>query len=339
MTGENMKSVFKILGFICISIIIPVINSCSNINDPIEWDKKNLVAFSAIYNTDSGYEGRIVIADYNNPTNYKIISPSGLEAIDPVFSYTKEKILFGLDGIMAHGNQFAVYDINTGEMEKLYANNVAGKPPLAGKNPVWDFDDKGFYFTQNHTYSIAKGIYYYDLTTKEVTGLYNPQDASVYVVGLKSRDILIVFSNKYFLASRDTNCFFFMSKSGEYISQIRNPNLVLININGVNEKAAYFTNWNYKNKQVLYSASDISQKGYAISITDIEGTYNKQYTSSYYDTRPVWGPDNSIIFFNRQIDSNQPAQLYYVDTVTGVVRQFIDPNIINGADQIMDAAY
>ena len=51
------------------------------------------------------------------------------------------------------------------------------------------------------------------------------------------------------------------------------------------------------------------------------------------------GPGNSIICFNRQTDSNQPIQLYYVNTVTGDVRQFIDPNIISGADQVVDAAY
>lgn len=334
-----MKDFSKKLIFILALMIVLISISCSNINEPAQWDKKNRIAFSAIFNTDSGYTGRIAIADYNNPSNYKIVTPPELKAVEPVFSYTKEKILFGLNGIMAHGYQFAVYDINTGEMEKLYANNVADGAPLAGTNPVWDFDDKGFYFTQHHTYSIAMGIYYYDLTTKEVTELYTPQDASVYVVGLKSADTLIVFSNKYILASQDSNCFFFMSKTGEYISQIKNPNLVLINKNGINEKAAYYTNWNYKNKKVVYSASEIQQKEYAISITDIVGTFRKQYTSSYYDTRPVWGPGNSIIFFNRQTDSYQPTQLYYVDTVTGEIRQFIDPNIINGADQIIDAAY
>jgi len=320
-------------------MIVLISINCSSINQPDEWDKENLVAFSAIYNTDSGYVGRIVIADYNNPSNYEIVTPPELKAVEPVFSYTKEKILFGLDGIMAHGYQFAVYDINTSEMEKLYASNIADSTPVFGEKPVWDFDDRGFYFTQYHSYSIAKGIYYYDLTTKEVTGLYTPQDASVYVVGLKSQDTLIVFSNKYFLASQDSNCLFYMSKSGEYISQIKNPHLVLININGITKKGPLYTNWNYQNKQFAYSSINYDQMGYAISTTDVEGTYYKRHTNSYYDTRPVWGPDNSIIFFNRQTDSNQPAQLYFVNTVTGDVRQFIDPNKINGADQIIDAAY
>ena len=314
----------KRLIFIFALMIVLISINCSSINQPDEWDKENLVAFSAIFNTDSGYTGRIVIADYNNPSNYKIVTPPELKAVEPVFSYTKEKILFGLDGIMAHGYQFAVYDVNTGEMEKLYANNVVDGAPLAGRNPVWDLDDKGFYFTQDHTYSIAKGIYYYDLTTKEVTGLYTPQDASVYVVGLKSPDTLIVFSNKYILASQDSNSFFFMSKAGEYFSSIK-PRL------------GHYVIWNYKIKQFVFSSTNNS--GYAISTTDVEGTYYKQHTNSYYDTRPVWGPDNSIIFFNRQTDSNQPAQLYFVNTVTGDVRQFIDPNKINGADQIVDAAY
>ena len=285
---KNEIVVFRTLFPLCLNLIILIIISCSDINGPIKWDKENLVAFSAIFNTDSDYTGRIVIADYNHLTNYKIVTPPDLKAVEPVFSNAKEKILFGLDGIMAHGYQFAVYDINTGEMEKLYTSNITDSTPVFGEYPVWDLDDKGFYFTQYHTYSIAMGIYYYDLTTKEVTGLYTPQDASVYVVGLKSPDTLIVFSNKYILASQDSNSFFFMSKSGEYFSQIINPNLVLINKDGINEKAAYYSNWNYKIKQVVYSASDVSQKGYAISITDIDGTYNKQYTSLYYDTRPVW---------------------------------------------------
>jgi len=323
---KNEIVVFRTLFPLCLSLIVLIIISCSNINDPIELDKENLVAFSAIFNTDSGYTGRIVIVDYNNPTNYKIVTPSGLKAVGPVFSYTKEKILFGLDGIMAHGYQFAVYDINTGEMEKLYANDVVDGAPLAGTNPVWDFEDRGFYFTQYHTYSIAMGIYYYDLTTKEVTGLYTPQDASVYVVGLKSIDTLIVFSNKYILALNDSTCYFFMSKSGEYFSSLKNQHL------------GHNTNWNYENKQFAYSGI-INNSIFAIFVTDIEETFRKQYTNSHYDTRPVWGPDNSIIFFNRQADSNQLVQLYYVNIVTGDVRQFINPAIISGADYILDAAY
>ena len=210
---------------------------------------------------------------------------------------------------------------------------------MAGINPVWDFNDNGFYFTQHHTYSIAMGIYYYDLTTKVLTGLYCPQDTSVYTVGLKSQDTLIVFSNKYFHASNDSNCYFFMSKTGEYISQIKNPHLVLININGVTKKGPLYTNWNYKYKQFAYSAINVDQTGYAISTTDIVGTFYKQYTSLHYDTRPVWGPDDSIIFFNRRTEDNEKEQLYFVNTVTGLVEKFIDPNIINGADQIIDAAY
>jgi hypothetical protein len=318
-------------------IITFKITSCSNINEPNQWNKENLIAFSAIYNSSSGYTGRIIIADYRNPTNYIIVSPPGLKAVGPVFSYNKEKILFGLDGVMAHGYQFVVYDINTDVIDELYANNIGEGIPLAGENPVWDFSDNGFYFTQHHTYSIAKGIYYYDLTTKEVTEMYNPQDASVYVIGLKSPDTLIVFSNKNFLASKDSNCFFFMSKTGEYISQIKNPYLVLININGVTQKGPYYSNWNYKIKQFVYSA--ISNSSYAISVTDIDGTFRKQYTSQHYDTRPVWGPENSVIFFNRQTDDSEREQLYFVNTVTGYVQQFIDPALINGADQIIDAAY
>jgi hypothetical protein len=168
------------------------------------------------------------------------------------------------------------------------------------------------------------GIYYYDLTTKELSELYNPQNASVYVVGLKSPDTLIVFSNKYILASQDSNSIFFMSKSGEYFSQIK-PHL------------GHYINWNYEIKQFVFSTTINS--GYAISTTDIEGTFYKQYTSLHYDTRPVWGPDNSIIFFNRRTDNSEIEQLYFVNTVTGIIRQFIDPNIINGADQIIDAAY
>ena len=93
-----------------------------------------------------------------------------------------------------------------------------------------------------------------------------------------------------------------MSKAGEYFSSIK-PRL------------GHYVNWNYKIKQFVFSSTNNS--GYAISTTDVEGTYYKQHTNSYYDTRPVWGPDNSIILFNRKTDSNQPAQLYFVNTVTG----------------------
>lgn len=333
-----MTRLLKICNTISSGIIIIFIG-CSSINDPIERDKENLIAFSAIYYTDNDYSGRIVIMDYKNPTNYKIITHPGLKALEPIFSHNKEKILFGLDGISEHGYQFAVYDINTSEMEKLYANNISDGLPLVGTNPVWDLNNEGFYFTQHHTYSIAMGIYYYDLTTEELTELYNPQDASIYAVGIKAPDTLIVFSNKYYLASKDSNCFFFMSKSGEYISQITNPHLVLINENGVTKKGAYDIYWNHQIKQFVYSAINTDQIGYAISATDIEGTFYKQYTNSNYDTRPIWGPNNSILYFNRQPDLMQKKQLYFINTISGSINQFIDPSVINGAVQIVDATY
>jgi Tol biopolymer transport system component len=116
-----------------------------------------------------------------------------------------------------------------------------------------------------------------------------------------------------------------MSKTGEYLDTVKNQQL------------GHYTRWNYKNKQFAYSA--YSNSVYAISITDIEGTFRKQYTNSHYDIRPVWGPGNTIILFNRQTEDNQKQQLYLVDTVTGNVQQYIDPAAINGADQIIDAAY
>ncbi|MDD5766130.1 MAG: hypothetical protein PHW79_07810 [Candidatus Marinimicrobia bacterium] len=328
----------KLLLLVGLFVIYALFN-CSNITDTIGLDENNLVAFSAIYLTDSSYTGRIVITDYDNTENYKIVSPPGLMARDAVFSRTKNKLLFGLDGIIEHGYQFAIYDNQSDEMEKLYTNNDGDKIPLAGIMPIWDYDDKGFYFSQHNTYSTAMGIYYYDLATKMSTIIYNPKDASVYVIGLKSQDTLIVFSNKYFLASGDSNCFFFISKTGEYLSQINNPHLVLINKNGITQKGAYYLRWNELNQQFVYSAINSDQEGFAISITNIDGSFYKQYTSTKFDTRPIWGPGNSIIFFNRQIEYDDEEQLYMINTTTGQVEKFINPANIDGADQIVDAAY
>ena len=83
-----------------------------------EFDVPNedLVAMIAVFdNPDENgvYPAKLVLADYYNPTDYKIVTDKPIRAIEPVFSRDKTRILFGdvNSGIEDAGPQLTLYDV------------------------------------------------------------------------------------------------------------------------------------------------------------------------------------------------------------------------------------
>jgi Tol biopolymer transport system component len=92
--------------------------------------------------------------------------------------------------------------------------------------------------------------------------------------------------------------------------------------------------WNKELKLLVYleHSREPYYTGYRISVTNLDGTYYKNYTiGDYQDLHPVWGPDGKTIIFNRKIigdDIDVSGKIMIIDCKTGMIREFITPDMI-----------
>lgn len=277
---------------------------CIRINneDPL------LIACTVVLQTNDGYTSRIALIDYNSGDLVKYVTDGNDNAKKAHFSPDRKKLLieFSMGGTPS---KFGVYFLEPDSLSVFSMNGYDDQIYyVIGNTPVWNANSDGFYYSNNY-----RNIYYYDLDTQNRTIIHDDDDNDVYCLDLLSNDSLIVFSNKYYRENNDSNCTYIMSSTGEYLSQVVNPHIKLINVNGINVKAAYYLNWNSTKRQFLYSAVDSSYDGYRISTTDYCGLYKKEYTDSFYDKQPIWGPEN-IVFFHRTNEEYDEDEAYVLDT-------------------------
>ncbi|KPK90332.1 hypothetical protein AMJ80_08545 [bacterium SM23_31] len=103
-------------------------------------------------------------------------------------------------------------------------------------------------------------------------------------------------------------------------------------MNSVTKKGVTNLNWNDKYGLFVYSEIDSSVEGRKISVTNLDGSYYRSYTSGdYHDDHPVWGPEGRYILFERSYDIHtQPFnyRIMLIDRETGIVENFLKPGDI-----------
>ena len=309
-----------------LSLTFIILSSCKkDINGPnnvIIDQQKNLVAVTGYFVKNGVHSTHIVLVDFYNPKNYKIITDTTMRAVEPRFSNDKRKILFG---DMFHygydaGVGLVLYDLMNDTFLPLYYRIVSFVPP------VWNYDDTGIYYSV-----YMGGLLFYLFSIQASESLHGGQDfLPDWPVGLKGQDTIIVFAYK-----DGKPGFYLADLNGNYLGTIDNPHLELINRNGINKKAAYNPNWNDKLGLFVYAQSDSTIPGYKISVTNLDGSYYRSYTSGeYIDDHPVWGPEGRYILFDRSYDvHSQPLnyRIMLIDRETGIVENFLKPGDIPGS--------
>lgn len=80
-------------------------------------------------------------------------------------------------------------------------------------------------------------------------------------------------------------------------------------------------------------------QGNKIAVTDFTGNYYKEYTNGdFVDDHPKWGPDGKTILFDRRALNDHSITGYKImkiNTETGEVTEFINPNVISGAISLL----
>lgn len=173
---------------------------------------------------------------------------------------------------------------------------------------------------------VPKDLRFFNIFDNELKILKKSGAYSVFPIGLKGRDTLIVFSNNTEETGHPPG-YCFMDLNGNYLSMINNPNFEYITRGGIRKKGQWNLNWNEKYGLFVYTEDDSTIQGYRISVTDLYGNYYRSYTSGdYFDDQSVWGPDGDFILFSRGGN-----RIMIIDVATGEVSDFLKQGDIPGA--------
>jgi len=315
-------------------------------NNVIIDQQKNLVALTAVYNERYSELGanieKLVLLDYYNPTNYKVLTDTLFRPWWVKFSHDKSKIIFAdaheLHTAMDLGYQFFIYDVKDSTFQ-TFGEFEGGHFPLCGIIPFWNHDGTGFYFTTYPPpFSSSTSVLFFDITIEEGWNIVNNQSgwATVYPSALIDANTLIVSSNDSILTGQPPG-FYLMNTNGNYLSRINNPHLLGRSNSGRLIKATDIE-WNEKLGILVYAEpfQAESRIGRKISVTNLDGSYYRNYTTGeYHDSEPAWGPGDKTILFERTplIHAHEYtySKIMILNVETGEVREFISPYCIDGA--------
>jgi len=315
------------------------------IDELIQKRPQNLVALVVDFgekNENGQSFSRLVLVDFYNPAQYKIVMGGEYAPLyTPRFSLDKSKILFGdaFHGAYDAGPQFVLYDIQNETSQPLFhlSGNKVEPDELVGIYQVWNYDNSGFYFTQEPAW-FFQDLFYYDFSEQKVRMVKGGK--GYYYV----RPMCMMGDDKLVVASTNTEetgqprGYYLMDLEGNYISRIDNPNFEQIVRNQLRKKGAWNLNWNDKSGLFVYTEDDSTIQGYKISVTNLDGSYHRSYTSGeYIDDHPVWGPEGKYILFDRTntIKGEKIGRfVYIIDVKTGAVSMFVNPGDIPGAISI-----
>lgn len=309
-------------------------------NENFDVPPERLVVLTAVYDeTIPGSDGapvqRIVLVDFEDPSNYKVVTRSDDAYVQARFSPGKARLLFRDETVQFEdaGEPFIVYDLERNDLQPIFSS---GTDLIVGRGAVWNAEGTGFYFRRTSPF-IPPSVFFHRLGSGEVGQI----QFKAFPVALKGQDSIIVFSNTKKgvppgALSGKYEPFYFLSPEGYYLAHIDNPHLEFIyERRGVAEKAAYSLAWNDKRKLLAFAYSNSAFPGYKIAVTNLDGSYYREYTTgNYIDDHPRWGPDGEFILFDRRGIQDYEYTDYrtmLLNLETGQVREFVEPEVIDGA--------
>ncbi|MFC1492529.1 hypothetical protein ACFL6O_01115 [candidate division KSB1 bacterium] len=312
-----------IMKTVAVSVILAVLIagcfSCGQINGPndeIINDVNNLIAFVAHFHeedpTSSGVESYLVLSDFND---YKLVLNRDIASGNPKFSRDKTKIVGG-------GASLSVYDIQKDTVEQLYYRTDGDELfQLEGYSIVWNYDNSGFYFTlsEPHWYT-SQSIFFYTFSDQTVEQIYAGPITSIVPLELLDKNTLLVYS--YDQSNIDFPVGFYkMDIISRELTLINNPylrNMIERNSKGVLFLDAF--DWNEELELLVCSERHPNLDSNIISVTDLDGTYYKSYTSGdeFIAYSPVWGPDGkTIIFSTHPYSTGHREEIWMIDVDKG----------------------
>lgn len=301
-------------------------------DDAFDVPTERLVAMTAVYdevNDNGSAVQRLVLADFENPANYQVLSQAGTFASEPRFSPDKRKLLF-VDRSGAStfsGGQITLLDLESGAERPLFFDTEdGGQAALQGslKGLVWEPDGTGFYSAQSGVAGLLVA-YHYDLSEQSFRVFAQTEGgATVIPYGRKGQDSILVLSNE--MQAPDGAGFYFVDgDTGQYLERIKNKKLGFRAL----EPA-------YNNTLNLIAFQDIDSTGATVlAVTNLDGSFFEEYgaTESKVYTSPQWSPGSTVLMDCRPRTTTdyKTYRVMIANIETGEVRTFVEPETINGA--------
>jgi len=328
-TGENINYYESLPNIIIktaaisgiLAVLIAGFFSCGKINGPNDLiinDVNNLVAFIAHFLPEdpvsSDSESHLVLTDF---IDHKLVLDSNIASGNPKFSRDKTKIVGG-------GIRLSIYDIRKDTVEQLYYRNDEDEfVQLEGYSIVWNYDNSGFYFTPAKPYNFTSpSIFFYTFSDQTVEQFYSGPLTSIVPVELLDMNTLLVYSYDQSYVDFPVG-FYKMDISSKDLTPINNPYLSnMIERDWKNILFLDAFDWNEELELLVYSEMYPNVANHNISVTNLDGTYYKSYTSGneFKAHSPVWGPDGkTIIFSTHPYSTGIREEIWMIKVDTGEV--------------------
>lgn len=316
---------------------------------------ERLVAFTAVYaNTrpDGAPIQRIVVADFENPSVYEVLSRPDHASVQPRLSPDRQQVIFGDETIgWAHAPRLVHYDRRSDRADSLHDASPGARPfPLAldTEFAVWEADGSGF-FISSPPVTAAPGrqdVLHYDLAGRRLTRTRVAGGRATWALGLKSPDTLVVMSNDPSapgVTPADGPDLYLMSRSGEYLRRIENPMLVQRPRTSGAGRGVMFASYLASEGLIAFTLveplpgpvgdgggipHDFTTK---IAVTNLDGSFFRIYTvGDHYDSWPRMGPAGKILF-DRVSYGERGSYLHHkvmtIDLRSGDVEEFVRPSV------------
>jgi Tol biopolymer transport system component len=290
---------------------------------------------------------RLVVADVQNPLNYRVLWKAGKSAERPCFGPEKKRLLFenykgaltGSDGVIT------LLDLESGEVRPLVDSTEGGRRPIQGKLGacVWSANGSGFYYTAYAGGGFAYPAYY-DLEEGKTISPFPQTNDVVFAKARMGRDTLVVRTGneecqEAWDKEEEFQCspFFLMTPKGQYISHLNSPYFTLTQKQGI-----YNLDWNDELKLFALTYNDTTSTGWKIAVTNLDGSYWVATSGQYADGLPSWGPNGQFVLFDRRGRRELAYTAHEVmrlEPKSGTVRELVEPGKIDGAVALRQPDY
>ncbi|MFC1564099.1 hypothetical protein ACFL6G_04140 [candidate division KSB1 bacterium] len=290
--------------------------------------KNSYVALTATFtNPDDEHRSisKIVLVDFYNNDDYRIVDREKLSAEKPCFSKDKSAIIFGNPWSVAYDAGYAITYYNI-EKDSLFVF-PSKYHSVWGHNPVWNYDETGFYYYNQAWGAIV--LCQYDIRTTE----YENYRYADYLLGTKGQDSLIVQS-RY----NSQRIIHYSAANGIYLSWIDNPRFQTYD-NGVIPKDVHSIKYHHPRGLFLY----IDDEEDYLCVTNLKGNFQRKYVQvdrMYSVVNPIWGPEGRYILYTQySYYTLSNGRVMVLDCRTGEVRELVSPDKIDGAISLKDPGY
>ena len=298
----------------------------------------SIVAFSA--KNDSGIQ--IFTIDFSSPEiSMKQFTNNDFRSTDPIFSHDKKYIIYsGNDDLALDNPTVMIINSNIGKSNRLTFSN-GQDAVLVGRPFYYDPYQNRLIIGINGHY-IPPFIASYDFQTKTGNNITSGLNASTHAIGILPPDTILSSAILYNESGWEYGVYK-VNNDGELCGKLPNPHMKYINHDGIMIYHMGNTRYYHENGLFLFDLLSPELEGRKIAVTNWDGTYFEILTTGdFNDIKPVYGPDQKYIIFERREDGDNngdSSKLMYIKLSDKSINILIDSDMYPGYSMFSSPAF